>query len=275
VPIGVAGELYIGGTGVARGYLNQPDLTAERFISSPFVEGDRLYKTGDSARYLPDGDIEFLGRTDFQVKIRGFRIELGEIEARLAQHPLVGEAVVLAREDALGQKQLVGYYTRANATVELGAESLRAYLLETLPEYMVPAAYVMLDALPLTPNGKVDRKALPTPTDSSYVRREYEPPSGEVECVIARIWTDLLKLARVGRRDNFFELGGHSLLAIEVIARMRRSGLNGDVRMLFTAPTLAELAAAASGDSTIVAAPPNLIPPDSEVITPEMLTLWG
>jgi len=223
---------------------------------------------------LPDGNIEFLGRTDFQVKIRGFRIELGEIEARLAQHPLIGDAVVLARDDARGQKQLVAYLTRADAALEVSAESLRAHVQEALPEYMVPAAYVELDALPQTPNGKLDRKALPAPEGASYVTRGYEPPTGEVECAIARIWGDLLQLERVGRHDKFFELGGHSLMIVQVIARMRSAGLHADVRTFFTTPTLAELAAAVTTESEMEPVPANLIPADSEVITPEMLTLW-
>ena len=216
VPIGVAGELYIGGAGVARGYLNRPELTAERFIESPFVPGDRLYKTGDLARYLADGTIEFLGRNDFQVKIRGFRIELGEIEARLGQYDGIRDAVVLAREDTPGDKRLVAYYTTGD-THPIALDELRAQLLATLPEYMVPSAYVALDAFPLTPNGKLDRKALPAPDGSAYAVRAYEAPSGEIETAIAQIWCALLDLPRVGRQDNFFALGGHSLLVIRVI----------------------------------------------------------
>ena len=175
VPIGVAGEIYVGGAGVARGYLNRAELTSERFIASPFVDGDRLYKTGDIGRYLSDGTIEFLGRNDDQVKIRGFRIELGEIEACLSEHDLVDEVVVVAREDVSGEKRLVAYYTRAGVA-ELPVEALRSYLLGVLPEYMVPAAYVQLDSLPRTPNGKIDRKSLPEPEVSAYVVRTYEAP---------------------------------------------------------------------------------------------------
>ena len=240
VPVGVAGEIYIGGAGVARGYLNRPELTAERFIASPFVEGDRLYKTGDLGRYLADGNIEFLGRNDFQVKIRGFRIELGEIETQLAQHAGVREAVVLAREreDEPGDKRLAAYYTAADPADAPDAEALRRHLSARLPEHMVPAAYVLIEALPLTPNGKLDRKALPAPDAQALVSRAYEAPRGEVETALAGIWAEVLRLERVGRNDNFFELGGHSLLAVKVLERMRRAGFEADVRALFQAKTI-------------------------------------
>ena len=233
VPIGVAGELYIGGAGVARGYLKRPELTAERFLADPFAGEPeaRMYRTGDLGRWLEDGNIEFLGRNDFQVKIRGFRIELGEIEARLVEHPAVREAVVLVRENTPGDKQLVAYYTDAEVQVAgqepVDAELLRSYLATTLPDYMVPAAYVRLESLPLTPNGKLDRKALPAPDTDAYSSRGYEPPQGEVETKLAAIWADVLKLDRMGRHDNFFALGGHSLLAVTLIERMRRAGLQG------------------------------------------------
>jgi amino acid adenylation domain-containing protein len=242
VPMGIPGEMYIGGAGVARGYLNRPELTAERFIASPFVAGDRLYKTGDLGRYLADGNIEYLGRNDFQVKIRGYRIELGEIEARLSSCPEVREAVVLAREDAAGDKRLVGYYT-AHGDVEPKAEALRAHLAAALPAYMVPAAFVRLDALPLTPNGKLDREALPTPGEGAYATQAQEPPVGAVETAIAEIWADLLGLERVGRLDNFFDLGGHSLLAIRVLAEMNRSfDRKLPLTTIYDAPTVAALA---------------------------------
>ncbi|HEX6037441.1 amino acid adenylation domain-containing protein, partial [Longimicrobium sp.] len=208
VPVGVPGELYVGGAGVARGYLNRPELTAERFVDDPFAPG-RLYRTGDRVRWLADGTLEYLGRLDEQVKIRGFRIELGEIEARLAEHPEVREAVVLAREDVPGEKRLVAYVVG-----EAEADALRARLRQSLPEYMVPAAFVPLDALPLTANGKLDRKALPAPEGDAYARAGYEAPLGEVEAALAEIWGEVLGLERVGRWDHFFELGGHSLLAI-------------------------------------------------------------
>ena len=279
VPVGVAGELYIGGAGVALGYWNRPELTAEKFVKDPFSSepGARMYRTGDLGRWLADGNIEFFGRNDFQVKIRGFRIELGEIEARLAEHPAVRQAVVLAREDTPGDKRLVAYYTTAVTDApepEVShAEQLRSHLSALLPEYMVPAAYVRLDSLPLTANGKLDRKALPAPEQDAYATRGYEPPQGEIETLLAAIWAELLHLDRVGRHDNFFSLGGHSLLAITLIERMRRSGFMLDVRMLFTASTLAELAATVDAGLSAVEVPPNRISTGCKVITPEMLPL--
>ena len=272
VPAGVVGELYIGGAGVGCGYLNRPDLTAERFVADPFAQepGARMYRTGDLGRWLSDGNIEYLGRNDFQVKIRGFRIELGEIEARLTEQAGVREAAVIAREDTPGDKRLVAYYTGAAG---VGAEALRTHLAVSLPDYMVPAAYVRLEALPLTPNGKLDRNALPLPGGEAYVGRSYEPPQGEIEEKLAAIWSELLKIDRVGRNDNFFELGGHSLLAITLIERLRQQGLQADVRTLFGAPTPAELAAALVRDDSGVEIPPNLIPVGCEAITPAMLPL--
>jgi amino acid adenylation domain-containing protein len=252
VPIGVAGEIYIGGAGVARGYLNRPELTAARFLADPFAgEPDaRMYKSGDLGRYLPDGNIEFLGRRDFQVKIRGFRIELGEIEARLSSYAGVREAVVLAREEGPGEKRLVGYYTSVSGE-SIAVEALRAHLCSALPEYMVPAAYVRLDALPLTPNGKLDRKALPAPDGAAYAARGYEAPAGEVETRLARIWAELLKLDRVGRHDNFFELGGHSLVALRMIARVRSTfDVQIGVAAIFVAPTIKEFAVRVSRSET-------------------------
>ena len=279
VPVGVPGELHVGGAGVTGGYLNRPDLTAERFVPNPFdrTPGAHLYKTGDLARFLPDGNIEYLGRIDHQVKVRGFRIELGEIEAALLGHPAVREAVVIAREDTPGDKRLVAYYTTVETSAPnaagLDAEQLRALLLARLPEYMVPAAYVRLTAMPLTPNGKLDRKALPAPEADAYAVRGYEAPCGEIETALAAIWGDVLKLDRVGRQDNFFELGGHSLLAVILIERMRRKGLQVDVRALFAASTLAELAATVEAKANIVAIPPNRIPAGCTALTPEMLPL--
>jgi enterobactin synthetase component F len=219
VPLGVAGEIYIGGAGVARGYLNRPELTAQKFIASPFVEGDRLYGTGDLGRYLPDGNIEFLGRNDHQVKIRGFRIELGEIEARLAEQPGVREAVVMALEDESGNKQLVAYVVPGSGALVVA--DLRTQLSRFLPEYMVPAAWVFLDALPLNPNGKIDRKALPAPELSrDSLGIDYVAPRNATEELLAGIWAEVLKIERIGVHDNFFDVGGHSLLAVKLLAKI-------------------------------------------------------
>jgi acyl-coenzyme A synthetase/AMP-(fatty) acid ligase len=242
VPVGVPGEMYIGGVGVVRGYLDRSELTAERFVPDSFAgtPGARLYRTGDLARWLPEGRVEFLGRNDFQVKIRGFRIELGEIEGRLVEHPGVSGVVVTAREDSAGDRCLVAYYVGSEAA---GAEALRAHLSERLPEYMVPAAYVRLEALPLTPNGKLDRKALPAPEGDAYASREYEAPEGKIEVALAQIWTELLGVEQVGRRDHFFELGGHSLLALQVVSRVRQvMDLELELAAVFQHPVLAALA---------------------------------
>lgn len=220
-PIGVAGELHIGGVQVARGYLKRAELTGEKFIPDPFASDPeaRLYKTGDLARYRPDGNIEFLGRLDFQVKLRGFRIELGEIEAVLSQHPAIREAVVLAREDVPGDKRLVAYIVPRAGPV-LRIDDLREYLQARLPEYMVPAAFVELASLPLTPNGKLDRKNLPAPKWEGQSSQVYSAPKDELEKAIARIWQDLLRVDRVGLDDSFFDLGGHSLLIIQSWRRL-------------------------------------------------------
>jgi amino acid adenylation domain-containing protein len=275
-PMGARGELYIGGPQVARGYVNRPGLTAERFVPDPFgPAGSRLYRTGDVARWRPDGALEYLGRTDFQVKVRGFRVELGEIEARLEAHAGVREAVVAARAGATGDVQLVAYYVEAPEAGSRApsAEVLRAHLSETLPEHMVPAAYVRLDALPLTPNGKVDHNALPAPDGDAFARRGYEPPVGAVERALAEVWAEALGVERVGRHDHFFELGGHSLLAVTMIERLRRRGMRLEVRALFATPTLAELAATVDGGARELPVPPNRIPADCERITPELLPL--
>ena len=242
-PIGVPGEIHIGGAGVARGYFNQPELTAKRFVADPFAAkpGARLYKTGDLGRWLPDGTVQYLGRNDFQVKIRGYRIELGEIEATIATCRGVRETVVAVREDTPGDKRLVAYVV-PEPGVELSAAGLREQIAGTLPAYMLPAAFVQLKALPLTPSRKIDRKALPAPEGDSYAARTYEAPVGDIETTLAGIWAEVLNIGHVGRRDNFFELGGHSLLVVTVIERMRRADLEVDVRALFTAPTLAALA---------------------------------
>jgi len=245
VPIGVAGELYIGGFGVARGYLNRPELTAERFVASPFGAGDRLYRTGDLVRYLPDGNLEFLGRLDHQVKLRGYRIEPGEIEARLLSCRGVREAVVLVREDAGRDKRLVAYYTAG--VEEPGTDALRSHVAAALPAYMVPKAYVRLETMPLTHSGKVDRKALPVPDEAAYLTQAYEAPVGPIETTIAAIWADLLGLERVGRHDNFFDLGGDSLRAIKLLVRVNRSFARTlPLLTIYNAPTIADLASTVS-----------------------------
>ncbi|MCP4659571.1 MAG: AMP-binding protein, partial [bacterium] len=277
VPIGIPGELHVAGPGLARGYLRRPALTAEKFIPSPFDAGERLYRTGDLARYLPDGRVDFLGRIDHQVKIRGFRIELGEIEAVLGRHPEVREAVVEVRSvegsaaRSVAEQQLVAYVVRDRETAELDTGAARAYLGESLPEYMVPAVFVPLDALPLTPNGKVDRAALrrlPLPAEAARSRRDatHEAPRTEAEQRIAEVWREVLGLDEVGIRDNFFDLGGHSLLLAEVRGKLRRV-LDRELSIvdLFQYPTIralaehlvpdsaAELAVAASARTPVAA----------------------
>jgi acyl-CoA synthetase (AMP-forming)/AMP-acid ligase II/aryl carrier-like protein len=242
VPVGAVGELYVGGDGVARGYLNRDELTAERFLRDPFSSAPepRMYRTGDRVRHRDDGNLEFLGRADQQVKIRGFRVEVGEIIASLSDHPAVREALVIAVGDGI-ERRLVAYVT-ARPDCETDVASLRAHLAAQLPEYMVPAAFVRLERLPLTANGKVDVRALPSPDSASVAQRAYEAPATATERSIAAIWCELLRAQRVGRHDNFFELGGHSLLAVSMIERLRREGLSVEVRTLFSAPTLADLA---------------------------------
>ena len=224
VPVGVEGEIYIAGSGVARGYLNREELTAASFLADPFdgSSSGRMYKTGDMGRWLVDGTIEYRGRNDFQVKIRGFRIELAEIEGQLRECEGVKEAVVLATEDVSGDKRLVGYVI-GQGDRDLDVSDLRESLLLQLPDYMVPSAYVVLDSLPLTANGKLDRGALPAPEMEMLSRVEYEAPQGEVEEAVAALWQELLHVPRVGRQDNFFELGGHSLLAVQLQARIRET----------------------------------------------------
>jgi amino acid adenylation domain-containing protein len=256
VPVGVGGELYVGGDGLARGYMNRPELTTERFMPHPFsaVPGARLYRTGDLARYRAEGELEYLGRYDQQVKIRGYRIELGEIEETLMRHEGVKEAVVVAREDTPGEKRLVCYLV-AKTTVELKMNELRDRLREWLPEYMVPGAFVKLDHLPLTPNGKLDRRALPAPDTEAYVRRDYEPPDGETETRLARIWADVLKVERIGRHDNFFELGGDSILSIQITIRANEAGLRLAPRQIFEHQNIVDLALAIGASGTTEPAP--------------------
>jgi amino acid adenylation domain-containing protein len=246
VPIGVKGELHIGGAGLARCYLNQPEPTAERFIANPFSAqpGAKLYKTGDLARYLPDGNIEFIGRIDNQVKLRGYRIELGEIEAVLDQHPKVREAVVVAREDSPGDKRLVAYLV-GDEKQELQVDELKRFLKRRLPDYMVPSAWVILASLPHTPNGKINRAALPALEAGQLEPTErFTGPRTEAEKSLAKIWAEVLNREKVGIHDNFFDLGGHSLLATQVISRLRNVfNLEIPLRTLFEAPTIEQMAA--------------------------------
>jgi len=250
VPVGVPGELHVGGVGLARGYLKRPELTAERFIANPFSHdaGARLHKTGDLARYLPHGEIEFLGRLDRQVKIRGFRVEPGEIETILGQHPAVKKAVVLTRQRAPNRStpavdKYLAAYVVPHQDSSLSIRALRSFLKERLPDYMVPSAWVMLERLPLTPSGKVDRSALPLPEATRpELNGAFVAPCTAVEEWLAGVWQEVLGLERVGVDDNFFELGGHSLLAVQVISRLQ-SAFQADVplRCLFEAPTVREL----------------------------------
>lgn len=224
VPIGVPGELHIAGAGLARGYLDRPELTAEKFISHPFSDdpNERLYRTGDLARYRADSSIEFLGRIDSQVKLRGFRIELGELEACLRQHPKLREAAVLAREDHAGEKRLAAYFVPSGASAPASSDELRSFLKNLLPDYLLPSSFVALDQMPLTPNGKLDRKALPAPdrllSDSAPVA-----PRTLLEQQLAAIFASVLKIDRVGIRDNFFDLGGHSFLVLRVLAEIEKA----------------------------------------------------
>ncbi|MEP7123994.1 MAG: condensation domain-containing protein, partial [Byssovorax sp.] len=255
VPIGVPGEMLVGGAGVSRGYLRRPELTAERFFPDTLGTrpGGRLYKTGDLARYLPNGDVEYLGRIDHQVKIRGFRIELGEIEAVLEQHAAVREAIVLAREDGPGEKRLIGYLVCAEGQGPTVGE-LRAFLKEKLPEYMVPAAFVLLDRLPLTSNGKVDRQALPAPEAGERLTlgESFVAPRSPAEEALSLVWAQVLRLPKVGIHDNFFELGGDSILSIQIVWRAADAGVKITPRQLFQHQTIAELAevAGVAGAST-------------------------
>jgi acyl-coenzyme A synthetase/AMP-(fatty) acid ligase len=270
VPIGVVGELLIGGEGVARGYLGRPELTAQRFIRNPFpgARSERLYRTGDLARYLPTGGIELLGRADHQVKIRGHRVELGEIEALLGEHPEIRECVVAARETVNGDKRLVAYVI-PRGEQHPTQRQLRQYAQERLPEHMVPAQVVFMTKFPKTPNQKIDRTALPAP-DTDFVENghEFEAPATEMEENLAELWTELLDLPRVGRRDNFFESGGHSLLAMQLVGKIRtRFAVDLPLKNLFEHPTLTELAGAidALSWSTTIKTPVQAIGEREEV----------
>jgi thioesterase domain-containing protein/acyl carrier protein len=255
VGVGVSGEIYIGGAGVARGYLKRTELTAEKFLPDPYsVEpGGRLYRTGDLGRYLESGNIEFLGRKDHQVKIRGFRVELGEIEAALVEHPKIRQAVVLAREDEPGDKRLVAYVVAdqeaeeddsGNKKAGLWISELREHMLGKLPEYMVPSAYMKLEKLPLTHNGKIDRKSLPQlDPNTPEQEQEYVGPQDATQGTLCRLWREVLRRERVGIHDNFFMIGGHSLLAVQVISRIKSAfAIEMPLSAIFVAPTVARMA---------------------------------
>ncbi|MGB6123309.1 MAG: phosphopantetheine-binding protein, partial [Bacteroidota bacterium] len=237
--------LHVGGIGLARGYLNRPDLTAKKFIPDPFgkEEGARLYKTGDLARYLPDGNIEFMGRIDDQVKVRGFRIELGEIEAVLGLHPAIRDVVVIVREDIAGDKRIVAYVVPRSAESPASSE-LRSFLREQVPEFMVPSTFVFLGEMPLMPNGKIDKRALPVPERSrDGLENVYVVPRNDAEQRLAELSAKLLGVEKVGAHDDFFELGGHSLLATQLISRVRQEfDVEIPLRAIFAAPTVAGLA---------------------------------
>ncbi|MBD0342777.1 MAG: non-ribosomal peptide synthetase, partial [Microcoleus sp. Co-bin12] len=252
VPIGVPGELHVGGAGLARGYLNRPELTAQKFIANPFCEeissfgpSNRLYKTGDLARYLPDGNIELIGRIDNQVKIRGFRIELAEIEAVLSQHPAVRESAVLVWEEANTRKRLVAYVVpdAREQNSSLSSSELRQFLQERLPEYMVPSAFVLLEKLPLTPNGKLDRRALPQKCDRVFEETAFTETQTPTEKELAQIWMAVLELEKVGINESFFDIGGHSLMAMQLVSRVRSCfGVELALCDFFAAPTIQNLA---------------------------------
>jgi acyl carrier protein len=242
VPIWAPGEIFVGGDNVTRGYLNRPDPTAEKFVPDPYSQqpGERLFKTGDLARYLPDGVIEFLGRKDHQVKIRGFRVEPGEIEFALGSHPDVDEIIVTVREDSPGKETLVAYIVSRQRPAPT-AEELRYFLKEKLPDHLIPSAFVTLEGIPLTPNGKIDRKALPPPDKTN--RRNFAPPRNPIEHALARLWAEVLGVEQVGVHDNFFELGGHSLLGIQLLSRVQDSfQVELPLVLMFESPTVADLA---------------------------------
>jgi len=272
VPIGVAGEIFVGGAGVARGYHQRPGLTAEKFIPDPFCEisGGRLYRTGDKGKYLPNGNIEFMGRLDHQVKLRGFRIEMGEIESNLTAHPQIEQAAVIVREDTPGDKRLVAYFTLCTQEAP-DRSDLRGFLLEKLPDYMIPNAFIALEKIPLTPNGKVDRKTLPQPDENDYGAQDaFVAPRNANEEKMTSIWADVLGLEQVGALSNFFDLGGHSLLATQLISRVRESfDVELPLRYIFEYPTVAELTEqaeiAALGSPTLKAPPILSVSRDQEL----------
>jgi acyl-CoA synthetase (AMP-forming)/AMP-acid ligase II/acyl carrier protein len=242
VPIGVHGEICIGGAGVARGYFNRPEMTAEKFVADPFREGQCMYRTGDLGRFRPDGVLECLGRIDHQVKVRGFRIELGEIESVLMQYPGIRQAVVDVRHNQSGDKRLIAYFVAENGTVT--APDLRQFTATKLPEYMVPSAFITLDTLPLSPNGKLNRSALPDPGDGRpEMSHAFVAPVTPVQIAVAEIFSQVLEIQQVGLGDNFFELGGHSLLATRAVSRLRdRFQIEVTPRLLFEFPRVNDLA---------------------------------
>jgi hypothetical protein len=243
VPVGIPGELYISGIGLARGYHNRPELSAERFLPNPFSikKGARMYRSGDLVKYLSTGDIEFIGRVDNQVKIRGFRIELGEIESVISNYPGIKESIVIVREDSPGKKQIVSYTVSKNETIDIG--ELKSFIRTKLPEYMVPVAYVLIDKLPLTPSKKIDYKSLPIPgIADTTIRSEFVEPRTETERIMAEIGKEILGIEKMGVHDNFFELGGHSLLATQFISRIKDSFKKElSLKVLFKNPTIAGL----------------------------------
>ena len=260
VPIGVVGELYVGGDGLAKGYLHRPELTAEKFISNPYGRSpsERLYRTGDLAKYAVDGNIEFMGRIDFQVKIRGFRIEIGEVEAAIARHEYVQDVIVIVKDDPLGNKSLIAYVV-AKPETELTTSRLRNFLKESLPDYMIPAAFVVMDKLPLTPNGKVDKNALPSAEDlRSQVADDYVMPQTEAERLIAIVWQEVLQLSNVGIYDNFFEIGGNSLLLVQAYSKLQNLfGSQISIVILFRYPNIHALAEHLNQSQSIEVPEPN------------------
>jgi amino acid adenylation domain-containing protein len=282
VPVGLPGELYIGGAGLSRGYLNRPELTTEKFVANPFSPepGSRLYKTGDLARWLPDGRIEFVARVDHQVKVRGFRVELKEVEAALAQHSAVQNVVVVAREDAPGVKRLVAYVVAEPPSVPTTSE-LRSFVRERLPEYMVPSAYVVLDAFPMTPSGKIDRRALPPPEQTRPdLAEDYVAPRNPTEQLLADVWLQVLGIERVGVYDNFFDLGGDSIMSVHVVSRANQAGLPITTKQLFQHQTISGLAAAVedlpegrTGDGA--AAPSALTHSDATPVEEVLASIWS
>ncbi|MDD5273098.1 MAG: amino acid adenylation domain-containing protein, partial [Methylovulum sp.] len=278
VPIGVVGEIHIGGDGLARGYLNQPELTAEKFIAYPFSADPaaRLYKTGDLGRYLPDGAIDFLGRVDHQVKLRGFRIELGEIEAVLGQYPGIKEVAVIVREDVPGDKRLVAYLTQPPQG-QPDIKALRGYIKAKLPDYMLPSAFVFLANLPLTANGKLDRNALPAPGHArSEQAQSYTPPKSPAEAALAAIWLEVLGIAQLGSHDNFFDLGGHSLLALVLCTKIEaKMGMPVPLELLFQCPTVSQLAKALAEGGTLADKNPSPILTAFQAEGSRLPFFWG